>query len=342
MALRTAFTLGTGHIRRKLAAAFVLACIAVSIAVSAQSTSLTLVSTAWPPFTNAGQPRFALDLVEAALGRNSVTAKTTIVSASEFTPALLTGKFDGSGAAWKDAERERTLLFSQPYLENRLVLIGKRGADVAATALGALAGKRVAIVGGYAYGEAIDRGGPIFVRTDSEEDSVKRLLDGGVEYTLMDELVVQHIVSTYPKESAARLQIGSTPLLTRELYLAIRRTRTDAPAIIAGFNAQLRAMIVDRTYHRLLHVDWIRADVNGDGITEYVPLSDQAGPSPPQRIYSLFTSPEAPAKPVDKPGFYVGGTIYRDWASVPETYKSFDAQHPNPDRSTASIFRFAW
>lgn len=56
--------------------------IAVSLAVSAQTAPLTLVSTAWSPFTNEpGQPRFALDLVETALGRFGVTAKTVIVSA---------------------------------------------------------------------------------------------------------------------------------------------------------------------------------------------------------------------------------------------------------------------
>ena len=54
---------------------------------------LTLVSTAWPPFTNApGQPRFALDLVEAALGRIGLSAKTTIVDAAQFTPSLLTAR----------------------------------------------------------------------------------------------------------------------------------------------------------------------------------------------------------------------------------------------------------
>ena len=43
--------------------------------VLAQQPPLTLVSTAWTPFTNdAGQPRFALDLVEAALGRIKRTA----------------------------------------------------------------------------------------------------------------------------------------------------------------------------------------------------------------------------------------------------------------------------
>src|SRR4030095_14427632 len=97
---------------------------------------LNLVSTAWSPFTNApGQPRFALDLVEAALGRINMTATTTIVEASQYTPALLRGPDGGRGAAWKDAERENVLLFSQPYLENRLILVGRKGADVTTSTL---------------------------------------------------------------------------------------------------------------------------------------------------------------------------------------------------------------
>ena len=48
-----------------------------------------------------------------------------------------------------------------------------------------------------------------------------------------------------------------------------------------------RGMIADRTYHRLLHVDWIVADVDGDGIPEYVPASDQARRGPATaRVYA--------------------------------------------------------
>ena len=54
----------------------------ISVTVTAQTQTLRLVSTAWPPFTNQpGQPRFALDLVEAALGRIGVSSTTTIVEA---------------------------------------------------------------------------------------------------------------------------------------------------------------------------------------------------------------------------------------------------------------------
>jgi polar amino acid transport system substrate-binding protein len=331
---------------RTSAATIALLCAAAWMAAAAQSAPLILVSTAWSPFTNApGQPRFALDLVEAALGRVGVTAKTTIVPAGEFTRALVNGPFDGSAAAWKDPEREAALIFSEPYLENRLVLVGRRGADVSAKAVADLRGKRVAIVEGYSYGDAVNDAGTVFVRSRSEEDSLTRLLKGEVDYTLMDDLVIQYIVSNYPKESGARLQIASAPLLTRPLYFAVRRSRPGVEALVARFNAQLRGMVADHTYHRLLHVDWISADVNGDGVAEYVPSSDRPGPTAPQHAYSLFSTPvtvSTTTPAAQKPGFYIGGNIYSDWASVPESYKEVNPKYPDPRRSSASIFKFTW
>jgi polar amino acid transport system substrate-binding protein len=320
-------------------------CGAATIVLWAQTAPapLILVSTAWPPFTNpAGQPRFALDLVETALSRVGLAAETTIVRDEEFTRALLSGPFDGSAAAWRDAEREQALVFSQPYLENRLVLVGRSGTDVSARALGQLHGKRVAIVGGYAYGDGIDLTAPVFVRSRAEEDSLTLLLEGSVDYALTDELVVQYLVHHHPREVRARLQIGSTPLVRRELHFAVRRSRADAESIVARFNEQLRGMVADRTYHRLLRVDWIRADVDGDRIAEYVPYSDFAGPTPPQQTYSLFTPTDHGGEPQPLTGFYIGGNIYRDWASVPDNYKEVDPKYPDPRRSSASMFTFRW
>jgi hypothetical protein len=89
-------------------------------------------------------------------------------------------------------------------------------------------------------------------------------------------------------------------------------------------------------------VDWIRADVNGDGIAENVPFADRPGPTEPIRIYSLVSSPDARPETSTKPGFYLGGTIYEDWASVPESYKEVNPKYPDPRRSTGSIFKFVF
>ena len=91
-------------------------------------------------------------------------------------------------------------MFSDPYLENRLVLVARRGGNVSATSLAALKSRRIAIVEGYAYGE-IESAGPTFVRSTSEENSIALLLKQAVDYVLMDELVVQYLVDNYPEEA---------------------------------------------------------------------------------------------------------------------------------------------
>jgi len=338
--------LGSGTGRRGLTAmVFFTAAAAAWLTAAAQTTTqLRLVSTIWPPFTNnSGQPRFALDLVEEGTRRIGVTTTTAFVEAAKFTPALLTGPFDGSGAAWKDPERERALLFSQPYLENRLILVARRGGDVSAKALAELKGKRIAIVEGYSYGDTIDTAGPTFVRSRGEEDSLALLLKSAVDYTLMDELVVEYIVDHHPEEARTRLQFGARPLITRQLFFAVRRTLPDAQSIIDRFNGQLRAMITDHTYHKLLHVAWISVDIDGDGQMEYVPDSDKAGPKPPQRAYLLFSSDKPANAPTEPPKrFMMGGNIYTSWATVPDQFKGYDSNRPDPARSTASIFTFRW
>jgi len=321
----------------------VLATVAVSLVGSAQTNRLRLVSTAWPPFTDGpGHARFALDLVEEAFSRIGVVSTTSIVDPAQFTISLLTGPYDGSAAAWRDPEREKALVYSQPYLENRLILVGRRGAIVNATKLSELKGKKIAIVEGYSYGE-LDTAGPIYVRSKTEEDSLKQLLDSKVDYTLMDDLVVQYIAVNYATEAQQKLQIGATPLIKRQLYLAVRRTTPDADSIVSRFNSQLRTLIADRTYHRLLHVDWINADVDGDGIPEYVPKSDKVGTVAPQRAYTLISNDKpAPAKPATQQRYYVGGYTYNTWTDLPDSYKVSDDGRKDPKKSTASVFTFTW
>jgi hypothetical protein len=159
----------------------------------------------------------------------------------------------------------------------------------------------------------------------------------------MDEIVVQYIVDHHANEARTKLQLGSTSLIMRPLYLAVRRSHPQAKSIVDRFNAQLRAMIADRTYHRLLHVEWIRADVDGDGLAEYISRSDLPGPSEPERAYTLFLEGKTVSQP--RPGekrYMFGGSVYTDWALVPEKYKNYDPQRPEPGIATAHIYKFTW
>ena len=321
----------------------ILAATLAALVLSAQPAPLRLVSTIWPPFTGpGGQTRIALDLVENALGRIGVKADFTYVSNAEYTPALIGTEYDGSGAAWRDKKREEVLLYSEPYLENRLVLVARRGGNVSAQSLGALKGKRIAIVEGYAYGD-IDSLGPLFLRSAGEENSINLLLGMAVDYALMDELVVQYIVDNYPAQAKARLEIGTTPMLIRPLHLALRKTLPEAPSILDRFNRQIKTMITDRTYHRLLRIDWLRADVDGDGLMENVAASDQALKTAPQRSYSLFSRTELEKQvKKDEERYFFGGAVYNGWSSVPDAFKVDHLDRPDHTHPTARLFTINW
>jgi polar amino acid transport system substrate-binding protein len=319
----------------------VAAILGTTLTAGPQTKTLRLASTPWSPFTNVpGKARFALDLVHTALGRVGITAETAIIDEGKLTSSLINGEFDGSAALWRDDAREKALIYSRPYLENRLILVGRSGSDVSAKSLADLAGKRLALVDGYAYGDKTKGpGGPTYVASVSEEDSIQKLLNGGADYTLMDELVVEYLLKNYSEESRAKLAFGKTPLIVRTLHFAVNRRIPDAQRIVDQFNAELLGMISDRSYHRLLQLEWISADVDGDGRPEYVPRSDQPGPNPPDHSYRLFSEQTA-ANPSSGPRFYLGGKVYSSWSAVPDAHKVPRAPGTLNDGAQFSIFTF--
>jgi len=335
---------------------FFLAVAVISVAAAgawAQSTpaagqarrvALNLGSTPWSPFTNApGKPRYAIDLVTAALKRLDLSSDTVIVPEGTLTAALLEGKFDGSPALWRDKEREAKLVYSKPYLENRLVLVARKGYDVSAPALPALAGRRIALVDGYAYGDALQVSrGPTYVPAKTVEESLEKVLRGEADYVLMDDLVVQYLVTNYPEEVKTRLAIGTEPLLVRTLHFALRRDVPGAESIIARFDAEISKMIADHTYHQMLRVGWMEADVDGDGRTELVPATDSAGTEAPVSRYELVTVTAASAKPPGPKRFFLGGQVYEDWKNVPDRYKVIDTFKTPQGSQIVPLFTFKW
>ena len=72
-----------------------------------------------------------------------------------------------------------------------------------------------------------------------------------------------------------------------------------------------------------------------------------AGTSAPRQVYSLTTTTKPGSQSLTRtiplsPRFYLGGTIYTDWANVPNKFKIADPNAPDPNRSTASLFKFVW
>lgn len=279
---------------------------------------LELCSDVWSPYTDAqGKPRLALDLVHEALRRVGITAATSLTEAGELLPSLQSNKYDGSAALWKSPDREEYLLYSEPYLQNRLVLLGRTDGNVGAQTLGDLRGQRLGLVTTYSYGlTAEDLKNVKVVYGKSEAENLQRLLKGEIDYMLVEELLVYHLFQSGGKKAKTLLKAGSKSLVTRGLYLALRKDLPGAPEILRRFNEQVRQLVLDGTYNRVLNVSWLGLDADQDGQNELVLSGTAAGTAPPEQHYQLFGAATQTA-----PRFVIQGHTYQDWQSVPQQYK---------------------
>jgi ABC-type amino acid transport substrate-binding protein len=310
----------THHAKRILI--FIAVVLAALTGQAADEDGLRLASDTWPPFTDQpGKRRIAIEIVHTALERAGIEAMTTVVDWKEVERGIRRGSFDGSAAMWHSNRRERELLFSDPYLENRLLLVGRKGSNVAATEISDLSGKRVAAVGSYAYGEEIDSAqGVHFVNGRNDQQNLDRLLAGEADYMLVDALVALYLLTYQPEEAAAKLEFGTTPLARRTLHFTVRRDVDGAEEIIEAFNTELRKMLTDGSFAEILQLGWIQVDVDGDGRDEVVALGDQVGVAPPGSIYDVFG--KMPETPEEKQRFFVQGKIYDGWDAIPAQYKT--------------------
>jgi polar amino acid transport system substrate-binding protein len=284
------------------------------------ASKLRLASTDWPPFTDVeGKPRVATELVTTALEKEGVSAETLIVPIDSWLESIQSGKFEGSVAVWKSDERQKFLLFSKPYLENRLVLIGLSGADYSATSFAMLDGKRVGVVEGYAYGEELDQAsGVTVVKGESTSENIRAVLDGKLDYALADALLAHHVLAGHPNKD--KLAVGDNALISRTLHFAVRKNLPGAKSIIERFNGRIGDMIASGAYNRILGVQWVRADADGDGKDDLISAS-QAGETAPQSSYELVKSKSSGPNLEFGGGYFVNGERYDTWESVPDNYK---------------------
>lgn len=300
--------------------------------VYGQTTKLALASDVWPPFTDVTPKHaFALDLVHEALARTKIQEHTTILEFKEVMNEINSKKFDGSAALWHSAEREKTLLFSEPYLENRLILVGKKGGDVSADSISELKGKRVAVVESYAYGPL--PGGAtdvVLVKGKNDQQNLERLLKGEVDYMLADALLIEYVLKYQSKEAAQYLAIGTNTMLKLPLYFAVRKEIPGAKKIIENFNKRIKEMMVDGSYNRILQLNWVSSDVDGDGLPELVLMGNKAGTEAPADGYALVSQPNGGL--MKSKGYVIEGKFYTSWEAVPAKYKVSTGPIPPADK----------
>ena len=179
----------------------------------AQDNSIVLASDVWPPFTDVdGEKSVAIHLVSEALSRIEVKHEIEIVQFKDVISGIHEGNYSGSAALWKNPDREEYLIFSEPYLQNQLVLVGLKGSDPDHTDLSGLEGKRLGLVKDYSYETHLmndDKVSIVFSKNDQE--NLEKLFDEQIDFMLVDALLIHYLIEYQTNHVEQFLEIGEKP-----------------------------------------------------------------------------------------------------------------------------------
>jgi ABC-type amino acid transport substrate-binding protein len=301
----------------------VIAFLLFSGIIFSQTTTLKLASDVWPPFTDMeGEKAFAMDLVKEALVRTGVKVEFDVLDFDDVMSGIDQKKFDGSAALWISDERAAKYHFSDAYLQNQLILVGKKGSDVSAETFDDFNGVRIGVVEDYSYGANINSDKVKLIQGVSDQQNLERLLSGEIDYMLVDDLLIQYMLKYQVNDVREFLEIADYPILVKSLHFAIRKDVENAEKIIADFNAEIKEMIGDGTYNKILELNWVRADMDGDGTMELIMVGDAAGTAPPEHPYAVNQNPSMMMKSATPEKYYINGKFYNSWDQVPDSFKT--------------------
>jgi len=304
----------------------------------AQHQELKLVADVWPPFTNAeGEKSILSDLVQEALEGIQIKSSMDILEFTEVLDQVYSGKYDGSPGLWISPERQEKYFFSKPYLYNQLVLVGRKGSDVSAATFKELKGKKLGVIDNYAYGNFENNKDIVIVPGVSNQKNLENLLSDKIDYMLVDALLIQYMLKHQLNDATQHLAIGQKPLLVKSLHLALGKKVENAEEILNRFDEQIEQMIADGSFNELLELNWVKADIDGDGNMELVLGSNMAGSSAPQNIYGLMLDSSYKNQKNGPTRYYIDGKLYEDWDNIPKSYKLDLVEDKTPSEEDAYI-----
>ena len=231
-------------------------CLLLSSLVQAnESQTLRLVSNQWPPYVDsslAGQG-LAVEIVTQALQKKNYQSTLTIDSWSRALEGVEIEVFDATCAIWKTPEREQGLLFSNPYLKNKISFLKKKSLSINYHQLSDLQGFIIGVLRGYAYNDEFTRSrGLMKVPGNYVIQNLQKLNQGTIELTLGDERVIKHALKQYLPKQMHTFEFLSPPLTYKGLYFAVSKSNKNAQVIIDDFNAALKEMQQDGSYDQII------------------------------------------------------------------------------------------
>ncbi|MEH6590068.1 MAG: transporter substrate-binding domain-containing protein [Halioglobus sp.] len=233
--------------------------LAVWLTVHSQSTlaekPIRLMANISPPYVDQNLPNqgLALELVENAFSRTDYSPEFTIERWSRAMEGVRVGLYDALATAWRTEERDQDFLFSEPYLDSRLVILKLRASPGYYRSLESLAGRRLGVRADYAYG--IDFSAISGLRLVEENHMIQNLLNllnGKVDFVIGDLRTINLQLTEFLADKKTKFEVVNIDLPTRARHVAAGRSVQGHEQLIAEFNRALAKTRKDGSYDAII------------------------------------------------------------------------------------------
>ncbi len=221
-------------------------------AVSTQKT-VSLVTSKFPPYKDPELPDNGLlvAITRAALNKVGYKLEITYRPWARILVEIKSGSYDGILGVWFRAERQAWLAYSQPIGVNRVVLFKHTDFPFEFNGFDSLKPYTIGVVRGYASTPEFTAANLNVEDVTSDEQNVDKLVNRRIEFTLMDELVMNNFLKKkYPdldviEEVGLVVEREDTFVGFSKNSLGFRKTLTD-------FNIGLAKIRQDGTFASIM------------------------------------------------------------------------------------------
>ncbi len=223
--------------------------------LTANAEKITAAGDPWPPFLdpNTSSQGILVEIASAAFATQGYELEMNFVPWARALSGVKNASFDLLLGTWWTQERTAYLLYSDPYLENSVKFIKRKGDSFEFSGLESLNGKSVGIVRGYGYNDDF-LSAKNFKKPEAKEfiANIKKLAAGRINLTLEDEVVAKAIIVKEAPELLEKIEFCKQPLSSNALHVTSGTANAKHKRLIDAFNKGLAEIKSNGEYDRIL------------------------------------------------------------------------------------------
>jgi len=221
----------------------------------AHAEKITAAGDPWPPFLDPEKANngIIVEIATAAYATQGYELEMNFVPWARALSGVKNASYDLLLGTWWTEERTSYLFYSDPYLENSIKFIKKKGDPFEYDNLTSLAGKSVGVVRGYGYSDDF-LAATNFKRPEAKEfiANIRKLTAGRIDLTIEDELVATAIIANKAPKLLSQIEFCEVPLSSNALHVTSGLGNAKHKKLITAFNKGLKEIKRNGEYDKIL------------------------------------------------------------------------------------------